>query len=163
VEIKSPLGKFRLAATEKGLYSLDFPGENGAWRQKVLGPKRYLPPFAVKQLNKAAKLLERYFEGKPVSFHTLRFDLSGLTPFEKKILKTLAKIPSGQLSSYGNLAAKAGFPKASRAVGSVMRKNRLPILLPCHRVIAAGRKWGDYSQGLVWKKRLLALEGVRAI
>lgn len=69
-----------------------------------------------------------------------------------------AKIPYGKLATYQQLAKKSGFPRGARFVGNVMRKNRLPLFYPCHRVVRTDGGLGGYGPGLAWKKRLLALE-----
>jgi O-6-methylguanine DNA methyltransferase len=78
-------------------------------------------------------------------------------PFAKRVLRLLAKVPYGQTITYGELARRAGCPGAARAVGNVMAHNRVPILLPCHRVVAKNGP-GGFSAGKGWKKFLLNLE-----
>lgn len=82
------------------------------------------------------------------------------TPFEQRVIRKLRRVHYGQTVSYGELASLAGAPGAARAVGSVMRRNTTPLIVPCHRVIAAGGKLGGFSapQGLDLKRRLLQLE-----
>ena len=104
------------------------------------------------------RLIRQYLEGKPVSFKKLPLDLAGFTLFERKVLRALATVSRGRSISYQALAANAGNRLASRAVGMVMKKNRLPIILPCHRVLRSDGSLGGFSQGLGWKKRLLFLE-----
>lgn len=149
--IPSRFGTFYLEATERGLYALRFPSANR--KGKISGLRS-----GKKELQKGAERLRRYLAGEAVSFSGLSFDLEGFTPFEKKILRALSKMDLGEVRSYADLARAAGSPRASRAVGSVMGKNRLPILLPCHRVVRADGSLGGYSKGLIWKRRLLALE-----
>jgi len=88
------------------------------------------------------------------------FDLSWTTPFQEKVYKALALIPCGTTVSYGELAKLVGSPKAARAIGSTMSKNRFLIALPCHRVLASGGKLGGFSSGLENKVKLLNSEGV---
>ena len=92
---------------------------------------------------------------------------SGLICFEgsefaQKVLKTCAKIPSGKTLTYAQLAKKAGFPKAARAVGSVLAKNKLPLIIPCHRVVRADGKIGNFSApgGAAVKKKMLEREKI---
>ncbi len=85
-------------------------------------------------------------------------DLAAHTIFEKKVYRALRKVPTGKVISYGELAERAGYPGAARAVGSAMRKNRLPIVIPCHRVIPATGGIGEYSAGKQWKRWLLEYE-----
>lgn len=150
---KTPFGDFTLEATPRGLYRLRFPSSK-------------LQPFASEKsqkqkeiLSRARKLFFEYLEGKPVSFASLPIDLEGFSPFERQVLQTLKKLKWGSCLSYSALARRAGFPGASRAVGTVMSKNRLPIFLPCHRVVTSSGQLGGYSAGLRWKKKLLDLEG----
>ncbi|ADD69295.1 methylated-DNA/protein-cysteinemethyltransferase [Denitrovibrio acetiphilus DSM 12809] len=88
------------------------------------------------------------------------FDLKWTTSFQSRVYKALASIPCGELVSYAHLAELAGSPGACRAVGSVMSKNRFIIALPCHRVVASGRKIGGFSSGLDTKRQLLRAEGI---
>lgn len=111
-----------------------------------------------------ARLLERYFAGEAVSFDLdvdAYAEAVGLTAFERATYAALAQIPRGSVVSYGDLATAAGSPRAYRAVGSAMARNRLPVILPCHRVIRSDGDLGQYGDDPVWKERLLTLEGVR--
>ncbi len=89
----------------------------------------------------------------------LKFDLTGLTPFEKTVLNRCAKIKFGEVLSYGALAKAIGMPHSSRAVGRVMAKNPLPLLFPCHRVIHSDGRIGNFTAGWKTKRRLLENEG----
>jgi len=105
--------------------------------------------------------LERYCLGERCDFDDIAVALPRGTEFQQRVLKITRRIRYGETISYGELAAKAGFPRAARAVGTVMSSNRFPIVVPCHRVVAAGGKTGGYTspQGISLKLRLLALEG----
>lgn len=96
-------------------------------------------------LGKAKQQLDEYFEGIRKNFE-LPVKVEG-SEFTKTVLLQLEKVPYGQTVSYGELAALSGYPKAARAVGTVMRKNPVAIVLPCHRVVQAGGKTGSYSAG----------------
>lgn len=100
-----------------------------------------------------------YFSGER---HNIDFplDLISMTPFGKKVLTALSKVGYGKTLSYGDLALLSGSPRASRAVGTVMSKNPLPIVIPCHRVISASGKIGGYTSGLYKKRLLMTLEGI---
>jgi O-6-methylguanine DNA methyltransferase len=87
-------------------------------------------------------------------------DLSGGTDFQQSVWNTLRKIRSGQTQSYGEIAKQIGKAKAVRAVGGACGANPIPVLIPCHRVLAANRKLGGFSGGLDWKRTLLNREGV---
>ena len=108
------------------------------------------------------KLLKDYAKGKPVSLESLPLDFSSYSPFQSKVLKQCRKIPFGTTVSYGQLATQSDSPRAARAVGSAMRKNRYPLVIPCHRVVSS-KGLGGYSasSGLSVKRKLLALEGVQ--
>jgi O-6-methylguanine DNA methyltransferase len=86
-------------------------------------------------------------------------DLAG-TEFQKSVWRALRKIRSGRTKSYGEIARAVGNPKAVRAVGGACGANPIPVLVPCHRVLAANKKLGGFSGGLNWKRELLAGEGV---
>ncbi len=105
--------------------------------------------------------LKAYVTGKHDDFRDVAVDASAWTPFQRRVLNHCRRIPAGQTLSYAQLAAKAGAPRAARAVGSVMAKNRYPLVIPCHRVVASAGL-GGYSArlGLKLKRRLLELEGV---
>ena len=85
-------------------------------------------------------------------------DLSSYTDFEISVLKETRKIPYGKTKTYSDIAKAIGKPKAARAVGNALGKNRTPILIPCHRVIKSDGSLGGFSMGLEWKRRLLKLE-----
>jgi methylated-DNA-[protein]-cysteine S-methyltransferase len=113
-------------------------------------------------LQSPAKVLEeemhRYFAGEKVVFSTI-VDFSGYTPFQKLVLELVRSIPCGEFRTYGQVSLQAGLLKGARAVGGVMRANRTPLVIPCHRVLAAGGKLGGFSGGLDMKRYLLELEG----
>jgi methylated-DNA-[protein]-cysteine S-methyltransferase len=104
--------------------------------------------------------LQRFAEGEPVEFSDVPIDLDYLTPFGRRVVAACRRITWGKTRSYGELAAECGASGAARAVGTVMAKNRYPLVVPCHRVLAAGGALGGYSapDGLRMKRRLLALE-----
>jgi O-6-methylguanine DNA methyltransferase len=157
-EIDSPLGGLRLAATRKGLVRLALPREGGrgfaGWlAARLPGAEAidWLPP-----LDKARQELREYFEGKRTSFD-VPLDLRG-TPFQLAVWRALLEIPYGETRSYADLARAVRRPRALRAVGAANGANPIPIIVPCHRVIASSGRLGGYGGGLEAKKRLLALE-----
>lgn len=106
------------------------------------------------------KELEEYFERKRKTF-AFSLDLSSVrSSFQRKVLHKLFALPFGRVLSYGELAERAGFPGAARAVGTTMASNPIAVVIPCHRVVAAGGGIGGYSAGLSMKKKLLTHEGV---
>jgi O-6-methylguanine DNA methyltransferase len=104
-------------------------------------------------------LLARYFEGERVSFDELAVDLDWCTPFQLAVAEALRAVPYGETVTYGELAALAGHPSAQRAAGTFCARNRLSLIVPCHRVVAAGGLGSYGSLGIDYKRRLLELEG----
>jgi methylated-DNA-[protein]-cysteine S-methyltransferase len=109
-------------------------------------------------LSSQKKELENYFYGKQIDFLSWDLAFFNLTKFQRSVTEALLKIPYGKTISYKDLAKKAGYPNASRAVGSVVSKNLFPIIIPCHRVIKADGSLGGWSGPNGWKERLLELE-----
>ena len=105
--------------------------------------------------------LEAYFSGERILFDALALplDLGGYTRFRLDVAAALAAVPYGRTVSYGGLAAAAGHPRAHRAVGTCMARNRFPLIIPCHRVIKGSGRLGNFASGKHWKERLLTMEG----
>jgi methylated-DNA-[protein]-cysteine S-methyltransferase len=101
--------------------------------------------------------ISHYFGGEPVDFAD-KLDLSGTTPFQQNVWRTVSNIPRGETRSYGWVANQLGLPRAARAVGQALRRNPVPIVIPCHRVIGSDGKPGGFSGGVKIKKFLLQLE-----
>jgi methylated-DNA-[protein]-cysteine S-methyltransferase len=89
-----------------------------------------------------------------------RYDLSHLTPFQRRVLRAASRIPPGSYLSYGQLACLIGKPRACRAVGQAMNRNPSPLLIPCHRVVASGNRLGGFEGGQTLKKKMLENEGI---
>lgn len=105
----------------------------------------------------AKRQLYEYFAGRRWSFR-LRLAPPTMSDFSRRVLQVLAGVAYGQLVTYGELARRAGHPRAARAVGRVLAANPLPIIWPCHRVVATAGP-GGFSAGLEVKRALLLLEG----
>jgi len=105
-----------------------------------------------------ARRIARYFTGDVVSFADVDLDLDEYTPFQLAVANALHAVPYGETVTYGELAALAGYPNAQRAAGTFCAHNRLPLILPCHRVVAAGGLGSYGSLGIDYKRRLLELE-----
>ena len=102
-----------------------------------------------------------YFAGDRCDFRDVELDLDGSTPFQRALAEALRSIPYGETVTYGELAALAGSPNAPRAAGTFCAGNRFPLVIPCHRVVAADGIGGFGSLGVDYKRRLLELEGGR--
>lgn len=105
--------------------------------------------------------LRAYFDGQWVAFDEEPVDFAGMTEFQQRTLGTVRRIPYGELRTYQWLAGEIGQPKGARAVGQAVGANPVPIIIPCHRVVAAGGRLGGYGWGLDAKRWLLGLEGCR--
>lgn len=112
-------------------------------------------------LRDAVAEITTHLGGSPRSFASVPLDLAFATPFVRAVYEALRRVPAGQTTSYGELARAIGVAGAARAVGRAMASNPIPLLIPCHRVLAAGGKRGGFSAygGLGTKERLLAIEG----
>jgi methylated-DNA-[protein]-cysteine S-methyltransferase len=129
--------------------------ENGAIKSLEMTGKK--PAFKPRG-SAIARSLEAYFETGKQDYSQYKMDLGGMTAFQKKVLKTISNIPSGETMTYGEVAKAAGKPGAARAVGNVMACNPIPLILPCHRVVASNGL-GGFTGGLDVKRKLLKLEG----
>jgi len=160
LSIPTRAGRFVAHYSENGLAALDFP-KAGTPRRGVRTSQRDVPtiPTAISRWHRTTETaLKKILAGRaPKTFPPL--DLAG-TEFQKNVWNALRKITPGTTKSYGEIAQAIGRPKAVRAVGGACGANPVPVLVPCHRVLAANRKLGGFSGGLDWKRALLAREGV---
>jgi O-6-methylguanine DNA methyltransferase len=114
----------------------------------------------------AGLLLQAFSEGQPVapeSVAAVRVDWDQARPFQRVVLKELAKVPYGKTITYGELAARSGRRKAARAVGAALSRNPWPVILPCHRVVGAGGKMVGFGKGIDAKRILLSFEEKNAV
>lgn len=158
--LETPLGRMAFATGDHGLLRVCLPREDAfcaieditsAW-PGAAEDDGLLPSFA--------RQLERYFDGRVVRFEQ-SLDTRGCTEFTVQVWDACRAIPRGCTASYGELAERVGRPKAARAVGTAMRCNRFPLVVPCHRVVRSGGGLGGFAgmSGLDLKRSLLALEG----
>ncbi len=155
----SPFGMLLLAATERGLLRLAFPEEDTDTVLERIA--RHLSPRIVEArapLDPVRRELEEYFTGARHEFD-LMLDWSLIGRFGRRILRVTSEIPYGGVLSYGEVAAEAGSPRASRAAGNALGSNPIPIVIPCHRVLRSGGALGGYGGGVQRKRWLLELEG----
>jgi methylated-DNA-[protein]-cysteine S-methyltransferase len=151
--VRTKLGAFRVQYTAHGIAALDFPGFGGSrFRVTTNNP----PPF----VRNFARQLQQFADGKPVRWR-VPLDLSAGTNFQQAVWRVLTKIPRGETRSYGWVAQQIGKPTASRAVGAACGANPVPVIVPCHRVIAGDGSLGGFGGGLPMKKKLLRIEGTR--
>jgi O-6-methylguanine DNA methyltransferase len=153
VPLETPAGVFIAHFSERGLAQLDFPS-NAPLRT---APSSDATSPTTEWTNFTREAVLAVLSGAaPVSLPPL--DLRAGTPFQQKVWAALCEIASGATKSYSEVAAAIGSPKATRAVGRACGANPIPLLIPCHRVLASGGKLGGFSGGLEWKKRLLKVE-----
>lgn len=143
-------------------YEIDGWGVGELWEQegRLLQLEHPTPGGSPEGEHPLVPRLQAYFAGEPVSFADVPAEENGWTPFQQALAQALRRVPWGSVVTYGELAALAGRPGAARAAGSFCAGNRFAIVIPCHRVVAAGGIGGYGSLGLGYKRRLLALEGV---
>lgn len=148
-------GEFLAVYSTRGLAQLHFP----AIRETDSRPADGRAPSVVRSWNRATKAaLRAILAGRPPpAFPPL--DLTVGTAFQQSVWRAVEKIPLGQTRSYGEIARAIGQPNGVRAVGGACGANPIPVLVPCHRVLAANGKLGGFSGGLEWKRKLLEREG----
>lgn len=143
VSFDTELGPLTLTEDDGAIVRIEFRDGKAAGRSLVL--------------SEAKRQLREYAAGDRDTF-TFPYRWAG-TPFQDRVWKTLEAIPFGGLLSYGEVAEKVGRPGGARAVGGAVGSNPLPLVVPCHRVIASNAKLGGFGPGSAWKRRLLKLEG----
>jgi methylated-DNA-[protein]-cysteine S-methyltransferase len=162
------IGAVGVAWSERGLVALALPErDEAATEQRLIAKSHSIakaePPQPIAD---AIALIQNYCAGKRVDFSSIPLDLSGVDPERRRIYQTMRALTFGETTTYGALARRAGADdsdwEAARDVGVAMGRNPLPIVVPCHRVLAAGGKPGGFSAygGAATKEKLLALEGV---
>jgi len=150
-------GIFLAHYSVNGLAGLDWPAKkNTRIRSAVSTPSLQI----LRWHRLASAALQRILAGRAAG-ELPPLDWTGKTEFQKTVWRALLDIPSGKTKSYGEIAAAIGNPKAVRAVGGACGANPIPVLVPCHRVLAANKKIGGFSGGLSRKRDLLAREGVQ--
>ena len=163
----------RYAAGDWGVGELWFDGDVPVWHELPTQTRAHppkggtAPPVTLAEpgarnwgdsVPEVARLVSRYFAGERISFAEVPVDLAERTPLQQAIGDALRTIDYGETVTYGELAALAGRPNAPRAAGSFCSHNTLPLIVPCHRVVAAGGLGSYGSLGLEYKRRLLELE-----
>jgi methylated-DNA-[protein]-cysteine S-methyltransferase len=160
------LGRCGIAWDERGIAALELPGRDDAatrrrLRRSAPGATDAAPPPDVAA---AIDAIVRLFDGEAADLSAVALDLDGVPEFDRRVYAVTRTIPAGETLSYGEIAARLGEPGAAQAVGRALGRNPFPIVVPCHRVLAANGALHGFSApgGLATKRRMLALEGALA-
>ncbi len=158
---KTPLGPVWVAAGLRGLVAVEYDGSEANFRSYLVKHIKGQPERSAEKVAAAKEQVLTYLLGQSSKLE-LDVDLSSITPFQRRVLEETRKVPRGQVSTYAEIARRIGNPKAVRAVGQALRRNPVPIVVPCHRVIASDGTLGGYGGKLRDKRKieLLRLEGV---
>jgi methylated-DNA-[protein]-cysteine S-methyltransferase len=156
--VDSPVGPLFVATSKRGICRISYDAEPEREVERLASTFGLRVLRSPKPIDAARRELDEYFEGKRRTFD-LPVDVALLADFNRRVLRELARVPYGEVVTYGELAARSARPRAARAVGTVMNRNPLPIVLPCHRVIGSNGKLTGYAGGLERKEALLRLEG----
>jgi len=157
---KTRLGDIYLGFQKYELISLSF-NDFDKFKKKIIGyfSGSNIVIKYVSLQNSLKSEFDRYFNGNPVNWE-IPLKLYG-TSFQKRVWNELMNIPYGEIITYGDLAKILGDKNKARAVGNANSKNPVPIIIPCHRVVAANGKLGGFSAGIHWKKYILNIENVK--
>ncbi len=150
-------GIFLAHYSEIGLTALDWPKSGRAATRSVSA--KQVPLQILRWHRRTNEALKKILAGRDAR-ELPPLDWAGKTEFQKSVWRAMLKIPAGQTKSYGEIAAEIKRPKAVRAVGGACGANPIPVLVPCHRILAANKKIGGFSGGLERKKDLLGREGI---
>jgi methylated-DNA-[protein]-cysteine S-methyltransferase len=159
--VDTPVGALLVAVTDRGLCRISFDPEPEHDAEVLARGYGARVLRAARPVDRARRELDEYFEGRRREFE-LPTDLRIEAPFRLDVLNELARVPYGATTTYGELARRAGRPRAARAVGTFMNRNPIPIVLPCHRVVGSDGRLVGYGGGIDRKEALLRLEGVIA-
>jgi methylated-DNA-[protein]-cysteine S-methyltransferase len=157
------IGRCGVAWSDRGLVGVQLPeAGDTATRERMLrrfpaAAERPPPP----QVRPAIDGIVALLQGEPSDFSEIALDMEGVAPFHRRVYEVARTIPPGKTLAYGEVAARLGATGAARAVGQALGHNPFPIVVPCHRVVAAGGKIGGFSAhgGPATKRRMLAIEG----
>jgi methylated-DNA-[protein]-cysteine S-methyltransferase len=158
------IGACGIAWSERGLTRLQLPeAHRGATEQRLRSKAARPSETAPAAIDQVITNIQFYMTGQSFDFASVAIDLTDVDPFEQKVYEAARCVPWGHTVSYGELARQTGSPGAARAVGQALSRNPVPVIIPCHRILAKGHRIGGFSApgGILTKERLLALEGVR--
>ena len=161
------IGPCGIAWSENAVTRLQLPeADPRATEQRLRATRAHgspgVPPPGIERIIAS---VQSYLSGQKIDFSSVALDLTGISPFHRAIYDAARAIPWGHTATYGDLAHQIGAPDAARAVGQALGRNPIPIIIPCHRILAKGDKLRGFSAygGIVTKERLLVLEGLRLI
>jgi methylated-DNA-[protein]-cysteine S-methyltransferase len=155
---ETPVGPLLIGVTDRGVCRISFdpePEHHLELLARTFGPRVLR---SAKPVDRVRRELDEYFEGRRREF-AIEPDVRGVSEYYRRVLSELTRVEYGHTTTYGALAALTGNPRAARAVGTVMNRNPIPIVLPCHRVVGASGSLTGYGGGLDKKEHLLRLEG----
>jgi methylated-DNA-[protein]-cysteine S-methyltransferase len=153
----TPVGPLLVAVSDRGLCRISYDPEPERETEQLARMFGIRILRAARAIDPVKRELAEYFEGRRREFD-LPVDLRGRSEFSRAVLEHLARVPYGEVTTYGSLAARSGRPRAARAVGTIMNRNPIPIVLPCHRVVGSTGSLVGYGGGLARKRQLLDLE-----
>ena len=160
----TPIGCCGIAWGERGVIGVQLPeGRQAATRARLRARFPGLPETtAPREILRAVDAIQALLGGKATDLSGIVLNMDAVSPFHRRVYETARRIPAGSTQSYGEIAARLGAPNSARAVGQALGRNPFPIVVPCHRVLAAGGKTGGFSAqgGVATKMEMLALEGV---
>ena len=158
---ETPVGRCGIAWGDRGIVGLQLPEASAErtrarLRERFAAPEREPP----RPVSRAIDSIVRMLDGSGALLDDVELDMTEVPPFARRVYQLAREIAPGKTLTYGELAQRIGSPGAARAVGGALGKNPFPIVVPCHRVLAAGGKLGGFSAngGVDTKRRLLALE-----
>jgi methylated-DNA-[protein]-cysteine S-methyltransferase len=161
----TPIGVSGVAWSARGIAGVQLPEPDPArvrarLRRRFPGGHETTPPAEIRQ---AIEHITALLRGEPTDLTSVQLDMDGVPPFARQVYEVARTIPAGETLSYGAIATRLGEPRLAREVGQALARNPFPIVVPCHRVLAAGGKLGGFSArgGVATKQRLLSIEGAR--
>jgi methylated-DNA-[protein]-cysteine S-methyltransferase len=160
------IGPCGIAWSERAVTRLQLPGPNPrATEQRLRAAGAHSPGVPPPDIERIVANVQLYLSGQKIDFSSIALDLAGVSPFHQTIYRAARAVPWGHTATYGDLAHQIGAPDGARAVGQALGRNPVPIIIPCHRILAKGDKLRGFSAygGIVTKERLLVLENLRLI
>ncbi len=158
--VESSLGRIFLVARDRKLIELSISAQDIYTIEKEILKKYPDARQSVESFKKVHRMLDRYLKGEYVDFD-VETDLSCYSDFVRRILMKVKEIPYGQVRSYDWIGKQSGYPRAQRAAGQAVKRNPIPIIIPCHRVTRKDGTIGGFSMGIEIKRKLLAIEGIK--